>query len=202
MRFLPLFSSHRRTMASSRSHTSDSSAYTADSFVSSVFSSPCFQPNFCSTPRSPNSSIDSQNIEEDTCALSRQQLAVLRPPHQLFSPSRHRGIPYAINSKDWYHENYDPVDHCGKGFCIVLKRPEDIWDSVYGATAVVYGTAKVFIALCRSFRINVSAMVLRVCDPKLKFFAVIHTHGQHFDMRREGGTRTRKWLSGRFRLRH
>ncbi|OKL59452.1 hypothetical protein UA08_05120 [Talaromyces atroroseus] len=155
MRFLPFFAHRSQRTASDRSYTSTSSDFTMDSFTTSLFSSPsCFQPNFSDIPQSPHSSVEIQGITEDLCPLNRQQLAILRPPHQFFSPPKHGDTPYAINSEDWYQENCDPVDQCKRSFYIALKSPEDIWDSVYGTTGVVYGIAKVFIALCRSFRVD------------------------------------------------
>jgi hypothetical protein len=168
MRFLPFFSSRLRTTASNRSYTSTCSDFTVDSFTASLFSSPSFPADFSDIPQSPRTSIESQYIAEDVCPLNRQQLAILSPPHQLFSLLKHRGTSYAINSKDWYQENYDSIDQYQRRFYIALKRPEDVWDSVYGTTGVVYGIAKVFIALCRSFRVDVS-----FCSMDNAYFYVI-----------------------------
>lgn len=125
------------------------------SFATSLFSRPSLEQHDSNAPVSPISSVESDYIVGPPCSLNGQhhQLDILIPPHQLFSPPTPGIIPYAINSNDWYHKNYYSFDQ-QRAFSIALKSPDDIWDSVYGTTGVVYGIAKVFIALCRSFRID------------------------------------------------
>lgn len=103
---------------------------------------------------------DHRDFEDyKSCSLDVDQLAVLNPPHRLFSTPKDGRTPYAINSKEWYHGSHEPANSANP-YSIDLfasaEMPDDEWESVYGATGVVYGVAKVFIAVSRRFRIDVS----------------------------------------------
>ncbi|KAH8700694.1 hypothetical protein BGW36DRAFT_293123 [Talaromyces proteolyticus] len=95
-----------------------------------------------------------QNDLEVGPSLPHQQLAILRAPSILFSPRKPSGAAFTINSKDWYDENYDPGSKNKDSMSRTPRRSEDIWETVYGTAGAVYGVAKVFVALCRSFRID------------------------------------------------
>lgn len=101
-------------------------------------------------------SLESPDIEEKACSLDLDQLAVLKPPHRLFSTPNDGRVLYTINSKEWCYELSHSADLYKSGLSVDAKRLDYQWDSVYGATGVVYGIAKVFIAMCRHFRIDVS----------------------------------------------
>lgn len=105
-------------------------------------------------------SIESQETEENECSLDLDQLAVLKPPHRLFSTPKDGRILYTINSKTWCYELSHSADLYKSGLPEELKKLDYQWESVYGATGVVYGIAKVFIAMCRDFRIDVSRFVI------------------------------------------
>lgn len=104
-------------------------------------------------------SIESQETEENACSLDIDQLAVLKPPHRLFTTPQDGRTLYTVNSREWCYELSHSADLYKSGLSGDAKKSDYQWESVYGATGVVYGIAKIFIAMCRSFRLDVSAFI-------------------------------------------
>lgn len=109
--------------------------------------------------------VESPDIEENACSLDIDQLAVLKPPHRLFSTPQDGRTLYTINSKEWCYELSHSADLYKSALSVDAKKLDYQWESVYGATGVVYGIAKIFIAMCRNFRIDVSLFAINCACP-------------------------------------
>ncbi|GAM37867.1 hypothetical protein TCE0_033r08151 [Talaromyces pinophilus] len=128
-----------------------------DSLATTPSSSPSdysFGQHFSDMTQNTVYSVESPDIEENACSLDIDQLAVLKPPHRLFSTPKDGRALYTINSKEWCYKHSHSADLYKRGLSGDVKKLDYQWESVYGASGVVYGIAKIFIAMCRNFRID------------------------------------------------
>ncbi|EED17061.1 conserved hypothetical protein [Talaromyces stipitatus ATCC 10500] len=135
---------------------------TMDSMPTTPSSSPSrysFGQHWSDTTQDTCYSLESDCSEGNPWSLDLDQLAVLKPPHRLFSTPEDARVPYTINSKEWYQEYFELADRRQSGMLKEPKKHDYQCDSVYGAAGVVYGVAKVFIAMCREFRIDLYSPV-------------------------------------------
>jgi hypothetical protein len=139
-----------------------------DSPTSTPSSSPSdysFGQRFSDMTQNTTFSLESQYFEKNACSLDVNQLDVLKPPHRLFSTPKDGRVLYTINSKEWCYELSHSADLYKSGLSVSAKKLDYQWEGVYGAAGVVYGIAKVFIAMCRNFRIDVSLFVISCARP-------------------------------------
>ena len=137
-----------------------------DSLTTTPSSSPSdysFGHHFSDMTEDTTYSLESQDFEENACSLDLDQLAVLKPPHRLFSKPKDGRVLYTINSKEWCYERTHSDDIYRSGLSFDAKKGDYQWESVYEATGVVYGIAKIFIAMCQNFRIDVSSFRCEFC---------------------------------------
>ncbi|KAE8551132.1 hypothetical protein TMatcc_009230 [Talaromyces marneffei ATCC 18224] len=113
-----------------------------------------FGQHFSNMTQNTSYSLESHDAEENACSLDVDQLAVLKPPHRLFSTPKDGRVLYTINSKEWCYELSNSADLYKSHLSVNAKKLDYQWENVYGATGVVYGIAKILIAMCRNFRID------------------------------------------------
>lgn len=150
-----------------------------------------FGQHFSNMTQNTSYSPESHDAEENACSLDVDQLAVLKPPHRLFSTPKDGRVLYTINSKEWCYELSNSADLYKSHLSVNAKKLDYQWENVYGATGVVYGIAKILIAMCRNFRIDVS-LLFSVCvfrKFQANFLVASLSNRQHIGVRRKGGTR-------------
>jgi hypothetical protein len=80
---------------------------------------------------------------------------------------------YTVSCDDWYQQIKDPVDEYVKAQQDLENMREARWDSVIDVASTVYGIAKVFVAFCRSFEVEVCRSHVQSTSRKITFLLTL-----------------------------
>lgn len=122
-----------------------------------------FHPNFYSSYMATDYTAKAPGEMSPMDSKVQQQLEILRKPsyHSFLNLKKTRAL-FRINSKSWYDENYRPPGKQGQSFYGISESQEGVWETVYTTSGLVFGAAKIFVALCSNFRVDV-CLVPEVC---------------------------------------